>query len=119
MAAIPRMTCVITWRHPFFQCQPERIGLCSFLYGQSQLSETHGRQLPTLQEDLYIHLADAYPLSRRPDGWVFFGGWVPAPGGHKVRVVIQQAAGKASLLENMYLVDVPEPSRDRPSDPPR
>ncbi len=73
----------------------------------------------TLQEDLYIHLADAYPLSRRPDGWVFFGGWVPAPGGHKVRVVIQQAAGKASLLENMYLVDVPEPSRDRPSDPPR
>ncbi len=73
----------------------------------------------TLQGDLYIHLADAYPLSRRPDGWVFFGGWVPAPGGHKVRVVIQQAAGKASLLENMYLVDVPEPSRDRPSDPPR
>ena len=73
----------------------------------------------TLQDDSYINLAEAYPMSRRPDGWVLLAGWVPAPGGHKVRLMIQHAAGKASLLENMYLVDVPEPARDRPSHAPR
>jgi len=69
----------------------------------------------TLQEDTYTNLAEAYPVSRRPDGWVLLAGWVPAPSGQKVRLVIQQAAGKASLLENMYLVDVPDPAGDRPS----
>ena len=73
----------------------------------------------SLQEESYISLVDAYPLSRRPDGWILFGGWVPAPGGHKVRLLIQQPAGNVSLLENMYLVVVPELTRDRPTKMPR
>jgi len=52
-------------------------------------------------------LAEAYFLSRRPNGWILLGGWAPAPGGHKVRIVVQQAPGNTALLENMYLVDVP------------
>ena len=73
----------------------------------------------SLQEEHYINLAQANLLSRRPDGWILLGGWVPAPGGRRVRLVIQHAAGNASLLENMYVVDVPEPARGRPSDAPR
>jgi len=73
----------------------------------------------SLQEEHYINLAQANLLSRRPDGWILLGGWVPAPGGRRVRLVIQHAAGKASLLENIYVVDVPEAASGRPSDAPR
>jgi hypothetical protein len=61
----------------------------------------------SLQQENYTSLAEAYFLSRRPDGWTLLGGWVPAPGGHKVRILVQQAPGNTSLLQNMYLVDVP------------
>ena len=61
----------------------------------------------SLQQENYMSLAEAYFLSRRPNGWILLGGWAPAPGGHKVRIVVQQAPGNTALLENMYLVDVP------------
>lgn len=68
-----------------------------------------------LQAADYSPLAHARPIITRPDGWILLAGWAEAPQSRKVRIVVIEKAGDASLLDKALLVQSTNPSSVRPT----
>jgi hypothetical protein len=68
-----------------------------------------------LQAADYSPLAHARPIITRPDGWILLAGWAEAPQSPKVRIVVIEKAGDASLLDKALLVQSTNPSPVRPT----
>src|SRR2546428_4521263 len=58
-----------------------------------------------LQAADYSPLAHARPIITRPDGWILLAGWAEAPQSPKVRIVVIEKAGDASLLDKALVVE--------------
>jgi hypothetical protein len=68
-----------------------------------------------LQAADYSPLAHARPVITRPDGWILLAGWAEAPQSPKVRIVVIEKVGDASLLDKALLVQSTNRSSVRPT----
>jgi hypothetical protein len=66
-------------------------------------------QFPTvsIQDEKYSDLVQGRELLARPDGWVLIGNWTKLQAQKKLRLVIIQPAGVATLLDKALLVELP------------
>ena len=66
-------------------------------------------QFPTVsvQDEKYIDLVQGRELLARSDGWVLIGNWTTLQAQKKLRLVIIQPAGVATLLDKALLVELP------------
>jgi hypothetical protein len=91
---------------PFFDFRSEETRMIFFSLWAKPIGEN---KVPvvSLQDDNFTFIARAYRLETRQDGWVFLTGWLENKGSKRIRVIIQQKPGSASLLDKVLVLEVP------------